>query len=98
VSKDAGRCVTCGSEADVFALPLAAADAADAGRLRDMFRDAGAQSIPHLKPAEGAAAADPQVYVVACRRHLRVLAELHHRIHRRDRLTPEDVRATLGQS
>ena len=82
----------------MFALPLAAADAADAGRLRDLLRDAGAPSLPHRQPAAGAAAADPQVYVVACRRHLRVLAELHHRVHSSGRLTPEDVRATLDQA
>jgi len=98
VSKDAGRCVACGSEADVFALPLPAADAADAERLRDLFRDAGAPSLPPLLPTAGAAAAEPRVHVVACRSYLRVLAALHRRVHRSGRLTPADVRATLDQA
>ena len=98
VGKDVGRCVACGSEVDVFSLPLAAANDADAGRLRDLFLDAGAASIPHAKSAEDPRAPARQVYVVACRIHLKVLAELHHYVHESGELLPDHVRAALALS
>ena len=98
VGKDVGRCVACGSEVDVFSLPLAAANDADADRLRDLFLDAGAASIPHVKSAEDPRAPAREVYIVACRSHLKVLAELHHYVHESGELLPAHVRATLAPS
>ena len=98
VGKDVGRCVACGNEVDVFSLPLAAANDADANRLRDLFLDAGAASVPHVKSAEDQRAPARQVFIVACRSHLKVLAELHHFVHESGELLPEHVRATLAPS
>ena len=98
VGKDVGRCVACGSDVDVFSLPLAAANDADADHLRDLFRDAGAASIPHVKSAQASKAPARQVYVVACRSHLKVLAELHHYVHESGELLPDHVHATLAPS
>ncbi len=96
VGKDVGRCVACGSEVDVFSLPLAVANDADTDRLRDLFLEAGAASIPHVKSAQTPRAPARQVYVVACRSHLKVLAELHHYVHESGELLPDHVRATLA--
>lgn len=96
VGKDVGRCVACGSEVDALSLPLAAANDADADRLRDPFLDAGAASVPHVGSARGPESPTRQVYVVACRDHLKVLAELHHYVHETGELLPDHVRATLA--
>lgn len=98
VGKDVGRCVACGSEVDVFSLPLAAANDADAERLRDLFLDAGAASIPHVKSAQAPRAPAREVYIVACRSHLKVMAELHHYVHESGELLPAHIRATLAPS
>jgi len=98
VGKGVGRCVACGSEEDVFSLPLAAGNNADADRLRDLFLDAGAASIPHIKSAGGPGGPTRQVNVIACRNHLKALAELHHYVHESGELLLEHVRATLAPS
>ena len=98
VGKGIGRCVACGSEEDVFSLPLAAGNNTDADRLRDLFLDAGAASIPDIKSAGGPGGPTRQVHVIACRNHLKALAELHHYVHESGELLLEHVRATLAPS